>query len=77
MVNISDSRMLLLIYYWELKRVFLGEKSIILNIVDIFVEFDYKLKVEFLKLDMVGGYFFMCSYNLSCILEEIKLFYNV
>ena len=64
-------------YYRELKRASLGEKSITLNIVDTSVEFDYKLKMEFPKLEMAGGYILMCSHNLSHSLEEIKPPYNV
>lgn len=77
LANTSDSRMPSPTYYRELKRASLGEKSITLNIADTSVEFDYKLKVEFPKLDMAGGYLLMCSHNSSRTLEEIKPPYNV
>ena len=77
LANTSDSRMPSATYYRELKRASLGEKSVTFNIADTSVEFDYKLKMEFPKLEMAGGYLLMCSHNSTRTLEEIKPPYNV
>ena len=77
LASTSDSRMPSSTYYRELKRASLGEKSITFNIADTSIEFDYKLKLEFPKLEMAGGYLLMCSHNSSRTLEEIKPPYNV
>ena len=77
LASTSDSRMPSPTYYQELRRASLGEKSITFNIADTSVEFDYKLKMEFPKLEMAGGYLLMCSHNSSRTLEEIKPPYNV
>jgi len=55
-------------YHQELRRASLGEKTITFNIADTSIEFDYKLKMEFPKLEMAGGYLLMCSHNSSCAL---------
>ena len=77
LASTSASRMPSPTYYRKLKRASLGEKSITFNIADTCVEFDYKLKMEFPKLEMAGGYLLMCSHNSSRTLEEIKPPYNV
>lgn len=77
LASTSDDRMPSPSYYRELKKASLGERNITFNLSDNSVEFDFKLKMEFPKLEMAGGYVLMCSHSTSRVLEELKPPYNV
>ena len=77
MASTADGRMPSPAYYRELKKASLGEKSITFHLEDTSVEFDFKLKMEFPKLEMAGGYVLMCSHNTCRTLDEIKPPYTV
>ena len=77
LASTGDDRMPSPSYYRELKKASLGERNITFNLSDNSVEFDFKLKMEFPKLEMAGGYVLMCSHSTSRVLEELKPPYNV
>ena len=77
LASTSDDRMPSPSYYRELKKASLGETNITFNLSDNSVELDFKLKMEFPKLEMAGGYVLMCSHSTSRVLEELKPPYNV
>ena len=77
LANTGDDRMPSQAQYRELKKASLGERNITFNLSDNSFEFDFKLKMEFPKLEMAGGYVLMCSHSTSRALEELKPPYNV
>lgn len=77
LASTADGRMPSTAYYHKLKKASLGEKNMTFNLEDNSVEFDYKLKMAFPKLEMAGGYILMCSHNTRRTLEEIKPPYTV
>ena len=63
--------------YICLRKASLGEKKIAFNLDSSTAAFDAKLKNEYPKLDLAGGYVLMCGRNATCKLFAISPPYTV
>ena len=73
----TDERMPSSEEYICLRKASLGEKRIVFNLDSSTAAFDAKLKNEYPKLDLAGGYVLMCGTNATCKLFAISPPYTV